>query len=320
MRLAIIGSGKIVQEVLPVLGDLPAIELRAICGRAQSTDKLNGLAAKFGIRRVYTDFAECLADPNLDTAYIALPNTLHYEYAKAALLAGKNLICEKPFTMNLAQFDELQQIAEDKQLILVEAITTAYQSNYLAVKECLPEIGVLKMIQCGYSQYSSRYDAFERGEIAPAFDPAMGGGALMDLGIYPIHFAVGLLGEPVSVSYSPNMDKGVDTSGVAVLDYGDHKVVCVCAKDSGAPNRQVIQGVKGSIIMDAAPNECGPFTVDIRGCEPRHIDRTVHPHRMFEEFQTFERMIAEHDLAGCSTQLDHSRRALSVLVQARASY
>ena len=95
-----------------------------------------------------------------------------------------------------------------------------------------------------YSQYSSRYDAFKRGEIAPAFNPEMGGGALRDLNIYNIHLLVGLFGKPHRVEYLPNVERGVDTSGILVLDYGNFKAVAIGAKDCSAEIRSTIQGIR----------------------------------------------------------------------------
>ncbi len=316
MKLAILGSGKIVAEFLSFAAELDGVEVAAIFAR--SPQKLAALQASFGIAKTYTDYAQCLADPGVDTVYVALPNQLHYEFSRQALLAGKHVICEKPFTTSLADFNELRVIASQRGLMLIEAISNQYQANYAAIADHLPTLGAVKLIQTSYSQYSSRYDDFRRGVIQPAFDPAAGGGALMDLGIYNVHFVVGLLGAPLSARYWANTERGIDASGVLVLDYGHCKAVCVAAKDSATPNRQLIQGDAGTLVMDAPPNACGPWVLTRPGVEDLRVDLPVHPHRMYAEFVAFEQLIGALDLAERDRRLAHSAVVLHVVLDALA--
>ena len=90
---------------------------------------------------------------------------------------------------------------------MIEAIINQYLENFKVIKDSLSEIGDIKIVNINYSQYSSRYDAFKRGDIAPAFNPEMGGGALRDLNIYNIHLLVGLFGNPNRVEYLPNVEE-----------------------------------------------------------------------------------------------------------------
>lgn len=319
MRLAVVGSGMIVADLLSVSSAVPGLQLAAIVGRETARPRLAQLAAQYGIPRVYTEYDQCLADVEVDTVYVGLPNSLHAEYARRGLLAGKHVICEKPFTLAVGELHDLRALAEQRQLILVEAITNQYLANYRSIRQRLPELGELKLIQCEYSQYSSRYPAFRAGQVLPSFDPAMGGGALMDLGIYTLHFVAGLLGRPSSISYTANVDLGVDTSGVAVLDYGTATAVCVCAKDSAGPVRTKIQGTDGTIVMPGAPNVCEGYTIQRHGQDDESVDVKVHPHRMVEEFRAFERMIRDRDLAERDTRLDHSELVLKLAIEALAS-
>ncbi len=112
-----------------------------------------------------------MADPAVDTVYVAVPNFLHYEVAKAALEHGKNVICEKPFVLSVDQAKKLKQIADEHDLIIVEAITNLYLENFKRIQEELPKIAPIHIVNLNYTQYSSRYDAFLKGEIAPVFDP-----------------------------------------------------------------------------------------------------------------------------------------------------
>lgn len=319
MKLAVIGNGKIVQEFLPMVQNLPQIELKAIVGRSQSLEKLVALQEEFQIEAVFTDYSDCLNKADIDTVYVALPNNLHYVYAKEALEQGKNVICEKPFTLTLAEFMTLRKLAEEKQLVLVEAITNQYLNNYKKIQELAKDLGDLKLIECNYSQYSSRYDQFKQGEILPAFNPKMGGGALMDINIYNIHFVVGLLGKPLSVQYLANMERGIDTSGILILDYGETKVVCIGAKDSTSVISSTIQGNLGSIKVNGATNTLESFDLlDLKN-HAQHYNENTQQHRMFQEFEIFAEVIQKNDLNFVKKQLDHSQAVMEIVSEALKS-
>ncbi|MEU2205072.1 Gfo/Idh/MocA family oxidoreductase [Microbacterium oleivorans] len=319
MRLAVVGAGKIVAEFLPHARQIPGVTLAAIVGTERSRAKLEQTAVTHGIPSVFTDLDACLADPAVDTVWVAVPNVLHADVARRALLAGKHVVCEKPFVLRAEDLAELRALAEERGLILVEAISTQYLANVEWMRRNLGRLGDLRLVQCEYSQYSSRYDAFRAGDVAPAFDPAAGGGALMDLGIYALHLVVGLVGAPDSVVYTPRMERGVDTSGVAVLGYPDLTAVCVAAKDSPGPSRTKIQGTQGVMIVDGPPNEIAAVELLLRDGTSERIALDDDPHRMTAEFRAFVRMIAERDLAERDRRLDHSAAVLDVALRAVAS-
>lgn len=313
MKLAIIGSGMIVNDFLTMVHDIPGIQLEAIVGTARSADKMELLKKDYGIGQVSTDYEDCLNDQNIDTVYIALPNHLHFSFAKQALLNKKNVICEKPFTLNVSEMKELRELASANNVMLLEAITNQYLTNYKKIKEAVKTIGDIKLIECNYSQYSSRYDAFKKGDILPAFNPKMGGGALMDINIYNIHFVTGLFGEPQEINYSANVENSIDTSGILSLDYKDKKVVCIGAKDSTAPVRTIIQGNNGSIVIEGPTSTIDRFTVIDHQNKSQIVDFKVHTHRMYEEFVEFERIIRESDFETMTKQLDHSELVMSIV-------
>lgn len=318
MKLAVLGTGKIVQEFLPMIQQVTGVELVALLSTPRSLDKAKAMQAQYQIQEVYTDYETLLANDSIDTVYVALPNHLHYQYTKEALLQGKNVICEKPFTLNAQQLEELIQIATEKRLILLEAITNQYLNNFLQIKKELAQLGKIKIVECNYSQYSSRYDAFKEGEILPAFDPQKGGGALMDINIYNIHFVVGLFGKPEKVQYLANVERHIDTSGILVLDYGDFKAVCIGAKDSTANIRSVIQGTDGSIEVLGATNEMPRYERRSK-TEVEAMNVNLDKHRMYQEFAKFTEVIDQKDLAFASEKLNHSLTVMEVVDQALAS-
>lgn len=313
MKLTVVGTGKIVEEALPVITATNGIQVQALVSTPRSQEKAKALADHYRIKELYTDLEEALTNPNTDTVYVATPNHLHYEMTKAALLAGKHVICEKPFTLKEAQAQELAEIAKRKQLILLEAITNLYLENFTVLKEELANLGDIKVVDCNYSQYSSRYDAFKEGVIAPAFDPEKGGGALRDLNIYNIHLVVALFGLPKTVNYLPNMERGVDTSGILLMDYLDFKVVCIAAKDCSAEVRTTIQGNQGSLIVAGESNTLPQVQVTENGIEPRVINKNGSEHRMAAEFRVFQAIIDERDFERAQEALDHSLKVMKVL-------
>ena len=261
MKLGIIGSGKIVHDFLTTAAKIKGLELAAISTTKRSQPIAKNLAKQYNIKEVFADNGQLCHDENVDTVYVAVPNSLHYEIVKEALLAGKNVICEKPYVETVAQAEELKEIADKKDLIIVEAITNIHLPNFKAIKQQLAEIAPIHIISLNYTQYSSRYDDFLQGKIAPVFDPAKDGGTLTDLNIYNIHLAVGLFGKPEKVQYYPVMQKQVDTSGILNLVYPDKQAVLIAAKDSYTTPRSFIEGEKGTIYFDGSTGVIKSFTV-----------------------------------------------------------
>ena len=124
MNIGILGTGSIARTMAAEFAKVPAFRCEAVCSRQQATGE--ALAQQFGIPKVYTDYDAMLADPDIELVYIATPNSLHYAQTKAALLAGKNVLCEKPFVPTVAEADELIALAKEKHLFLFEAITTMH--------------------------------------------------------------------------------------------------------------------------------------------------------------------------------------------------
>ena len=155
LRLGTIGSGSIVHSILDNVKIVDGIRLEAVYSRSE--EKGRALASKYGAEKVYTDMEGFLADEETNVVYIATPNLLHYEQAKAALQAGKNVICEKPFCTKAEHAKELIALAKEKHLFLVEAVTSVFLPNFEALKRELPKIGRIKLVLSNYSQYSGRY-------------------------------------------------------------------------------------------------------------------------------------------------------------------
>jgi predicted dehydrogenase len=315
MKLGILGTGMIAREFLTITPFLKGIEVTAICNVRNGAAAID-LANNYKIKNAFCQYDEFLKS-EVTTVYIALPNNLHYQFAKEALEAGKNVIVEKPFTTNYKEAVILSELARKKQLFLFEAINNQYLPNYKKIKAMLTTLGNIKIVLCNFSQYSSRYNRFKEGEVLPAFDPKCSGGALMDLNIYNIHYVVGLFGKPKNVDYYPNIERGIDTSGILIMDYEKFKCSCIGAKDCKAPIANNIQGDNGCIYQNTPTNVCGSFEMLMNDGTSTIIDENVYEHRMVNEFLEFEDMIINNKLEKCYQMLEHSLLVCEVQTIAR---
>lgn len=315
MKLGIVGSGKIVQEFLPWLASCRAFEVAALCSTQRSADKAAALCAQYGVPLHVTDYGQLLAA--VDVVYIALPNLLHTSYAKAALEAGRHVIVEKPLAPCASEAAALSALAHRNGCFLFEAVTTQYLENYRKLRQLLPRVGQVKLVQCNFSQYSSRYDGFCAGQTAPVFDPQQAGGALMDLGVYNVSYIVGLFGEPQQVHYAANLERGIDTSGILTMDYRSFKAVSIAAKDCAAPPRYVIQGTRGYLLQKSTANFCGPVTLHLNDGREEHFSLNGKRPRCAAEFEVIAHAIATGDQELCSGMLETSLAVSRVLTAAR---
>lgn len=306
VKIALLGAGKIVQEALVALQEVPQMEVTAIFSRPQSRDRAEKLAAKWQIPRVYTDYEALLEDVDVDFVYVGLTNHVHYAYAKRALQRGRHVIMEKPFAPTAAEIRELAEMAAAKDLYLIEAVTLFFLPNYEVVQEALPHLGRIRAVQANYSQYSSRYDRYLEGDVLPAFDPEKCGGALYDINIYNLNLLAGLFGRPQAMRYTANAGyNGIDTSGVAVLRYKDFFATAVGAKDSASPGFFLVQGEKGWLRVDGAPNEMPAVTLSYGG-KTWQVQENRYAHRMVHEFQRIAEIYEAHDLAAVQRGLSRS--------------
>ena len=250
IRLGTIGSGFIVHFMLDAVKQVEGIRCVAVYSRTE--EKAKALANEYQVEKTYTDMDTFLADEEINCVYVASPNLLHYEQTKQALLAGKHVLCEKPFCTKLEHAKELVALAKEKGLFLMEAVPTTYLPNYDVLKKSIEKIGRIKLVQGNFSQYSSRYDAFLRGEQPNVFNPAFAGGCLMDINFYNVYLNVALFGKPEKAIYFPNIAEQVkiDTSGVLIMQYKDFVSANTGAKDTWGENFFLIEGENGYIYAE----------------------------------------------------------------------
>lgn len=319
MKIGILGSGMIVPTHVDTVKIVDGVEDVAICCRPDSLERTNALAAEYNLKWVYTDYNEMLENPEIDAIYVAVPNHLHYEMSLKALQAKKYVICEKPFTTTLNEAKHLFEVAKENGVMIWEAITTIYLPNFLDMKNKLADLGVVKIVQSNYSQYSSRYDNFQKGIVMSAFDPKCCGGALMDINIYNLHMVCGLFGKPSSVNYLANIERDIDTSGIVTLDYPTFKAVCIGSKDNGAPGGTQVQGTLGYMRTLTPAFICESYEWQLNKQELHQVNVNDSKMRMKYELIAFEKMFREQDYVKYEEVKNHTLTVVEVAQMARRS-
>lgn len=297
IRLGTIGSGRIVYSFLKNVKLTEGIRLVAVYSRSQENG--NRLALEYGADKVYTDMDAFLRDENVNFVYIATPNLLHYEQTKRALLAGKSVICEKPFCTKASQARELVMLAREKNLFLIDAVPTAFLPNFEVLRRELKKIGRIRLSMSNYSQYSSRYDTLFTGEVPNIFNPAYGGGCLMDINFHNIYLNIALFGKPISAVYYPNRYGDLaDTSGIMLMRYADFVCEASGAKDTWGVNYVQIEGEKGYIYVRDGSNGLAEVRV-VTGKTEEIFNEHPNPDRLYYEVQNLTRLVLSGNRGGC---------------------
>lgn len=213
LKLGIVGNGRIAKRFIKESKYVSGIDIDYVFGRNKKN--LKQLCLDFGLEKYFTNYSEFLQ--KIDAVYIALPHTLHYEYAKKALLAGKHVLCEKPITLTKIETEELFKIAKENNLILQEAIKTVYTPCFDKLISVAQSgiIGEIKDIDATFTKL-----IFDR--TLREFNPELGGGSLTELGTYPLCLITKLLGtHPVKIQYTAMLDQdsGIDLMNKVVILY-----------------------------------------------------------------------------------------------------
>ena len=309
MKLGIVGGGSIVREFLSEIIPVPGVTVTALFARKEEVCRT--LKETYAIPHTFSSYEELLSFDGADTLYIALPNHLHFSFAKDALLHGKHVILEKPFTPTVREAEELFSLAEEKQLFLFEAISNIYHPNFIRFKEALPSIGEVTRVSVDFSRRSRRYDELLQGIVHPAFDPKKAGGAQMDLGVYNLHLILGLFGLPQSAVYTPTRVQGVDLAGETVLTYPTFTARSICAKDVTKNDGILIEGTKGSLFSPDLPNDL--FHAFIRRNEGESEGYYEPLHRLTYEWRAIPSYIDQKDISAMKWAKEATMAVMRIL-------
>lgn len=295
MKISIAGTGKIVGEVLQMIHKEFAgkIEVTGIYSREHSVEHAIDLCQAYAPTGfVYTDYERMLQEAEADYVYIANANHVHHEYAMKAMMAGKNVIVEKPIAVDRVQTEELIDTAIQRCVYCLPAFSLLYMPLFRQLQELVPQLGTIRMIHCNFAQRSSRYDRYLRGELTPVFDLTMAGGTLADLNVYNLCFMIALFGPPRTVRYECNRGfNGIDTSGTLLCHYPTSIATLSASKDSNGLSYGCIQGENGYIEVHGSVSILDSFTLHLDGKEPITYKSDSSRHRLSYEFQEFLALI-----------------------------
>jgi predicted dehydrogenase len=264
---------------------------------SRSLDSSKGFAEQYGIATAHGSYEELVADPLIDVVYIATPHPFHHANALLALNAGKHVLVEKSFTMNAREAQDIVDLAESKGLVALEAMWTRFLPHMIRIRDIIAAgtIGEVRKVVASHNQSLPQDPAHRLN------DPALGGGALLDLGIYPISFAFDILGTPAAIRASATMSAtGVDRQTAAIFDYdGGAQALVDCELDAASANRAMVIGTHGWIDIEHTWYNPVPFTVHaVDGSVVERYDQPVSSRGMQFQAAELERLIRAGETAG----------------------
>ena len=248
-RVAIMGTGKIAGVMAQTLKNTKGVTCYAVGSRTE--DKAKEFASKYGVKKYYGSYENLVADPKIDLVYVATPHSEHFENVKLALSNGKHVLCEKAFMLNEQQAKTIFSLAEEKGLLVVEAMWVRFMPMRNKLMEVLAGgmIGEPTMLTANLG-----YNIAAKERIAK---PELGGGVLLDLGVYVLNFASMVFGNDVTdiVSMCSFNNFGMDLHDSITLRYRDGKMAVLNASGLSVSDRSgVIYGTKGYIVVDNINN------------------------------------------------------------------
>ncbi len=293
MRLGILGAGGIAGEMAKTIAGLKDVDAYAVASRDK--EKAEAFAKKWGFEKAYGSYNDMLDDDKVDLVYIAVPHSHHHKWTLEALNAGRNVLCEKSFAANTAQAEEMIKLAEEKKLLLTEAIWTRYMPSRRIIDELLDggEIGKIVTVA---SNLGYRIDMNER-----MVRPELAGGCLLDLTVYTLNFSSMILGNDIKrieASMVPT-ETGVDGQDTVMLEYSDGTMASMFTTMYALTDRRgLIAGTEGFITVQNINN---PQRITVY--EP---DRTSY--RIRKDIEVPEQITGyEYEVLSCKKALEEGR-------------
>ena len=290
MKFAIIGSNFIVDLFMQSAQGCPDFTPQVTYSRTRAQAEAN--AARWGAARAVWDWQALLDAPDVQAVYVASPNLCHKQQTLDLLNAGKHVLCEKPLTLTRADAEELYAAADRRGLALMEAMRPAHLPCLDRVRQAMVQVGPIRRADFIYCQYSSRYDKFKRGIVENAFDPSMGGGALRDIGVYPLAGMELLFGAPAVVQAAGyTLPGSIDAVGSAVALYDGLTATAGWSKVHDGRNAARLEGERGIVELTPFPLP-NRMTVAPRGGTPETVPLETDALDMRYELEDFIRLCA----------------------------
>ncbi|OAN40927.1 Gfo/Idh/MocA family protein [Microbacterium sp. H83] len=249
LTIGTVGTSRIAGELALAAAAVGGVSVRTAFSRDQG--RAEDFAREHNIAKAVSTPRELWDDSGLDAVYIATPNSTHERWVCDALDAGKHVLVEKPAVSRSASFVALAQWASAHDLVLMEAMRSVYEPGFDLIEEWLSVIGPVRHVSFALCQRSSRYDKVLAGEKPAIFDPELGGGALRDLGVYPIAALIRLFGEPSdAIGRTFSLPTGADGVGTALLTYPEFIAEVTYSKITASRRPSEIQGERGRVLID----------------------------------------------------------------------
>lgn len=273
LRWGILGTGGIARLFT---SDLRTAGLTVTAVGSRTQEAADAFAADFGIPRAHGSYEELAQDPEVDVIYVSTPHPFHAAGAELALRHGKHVLVEKPFTLNAEEAERVTALAARAGLVVLEAMWTRWLPHMVRIREILAS-GVLGDVRALIADHTQKLPSDPAHRINA---PELGGGALLDLGIYPISFAWDVFGQPATVhAISSPTATGVDRQTAVILGFeGGRQAVLHTQLDLRGPNSAVVLGTEARIeidpvwytptsfrVLDAADNVLESYASDVAG-------------------------------------------------------
>ena len=314
MKVGILGCGAIANTVAPTLMQMPEIECWA-CASRNSVERAGQFARKYGFQRAYGSYAEMLADKEVELVYICTPHSHHYEHIMLCLAYDKHVICEKSFTVNASLAQAAADYAKKRHLYLAEGIWTRYMPSRTIIQNVLDSgaIGEVYMLTANLCYPTSQHERI--------ISPYLGGGALLDVGVYGLNFALMHRGESISriettVEMTPT---GVDGQETISLVYQDGDIATLNHSIFCRSDRQgVIYGDEGYMIVENINNPQSLRVYDADGELKREIKMPAQISGYEYEFREAVQQIKIGNIESASMPLKDTIRVLGLMDHIRA--
>jgi predicted dehydrogenase len=315
-RWGILGTGGIAAAFADGLRALDDAALVAVGSRSAAA--ADAFGERFGVPRRHASYAELASDPEVDAIYVATPHTFHKQNTLLCLEAGKPVLCEKPFAINAAEAAEMIAAARSRGLFLMEAMWTRFLPHIAALRELLAAgaIGEVRQLRADFS-FRAEFDP--RGRL---FDPALGGGGLLDVGIYPISLAWMVLGAPSRiVSMAELGATGVDEQAAMIFGYpGGQLAVLTCGTRTSSPHEGLILGSEGMIRLHEGWWHASSLTLSRSGRPDELIEPPAVGNGYNNEAAEVMRCVREGRLESDVMPLDETLAIIRSLDEVRAQW
>ena len=256
IRWGIIGLGKIANKFATDLASIEHVELVAVASR--NIQNANNFAEKYNAKKAYSSYEELAKDTNVDAVYIATPHSFHKEHAILCLQNKKAVLCEKPFAMNLSEVTEMIQVAKENNVLLMEALWSFFLPHFTYVLDIVKseKFGKLKSLEADFG-FHTPYNTDSR-----LFKKELGGGSLLDIGIYPIFAALATLGEPDAIDASATFfENGADASCEMVFQYENAKAILKSTLLKETPSVAILKFDKAIVKLNSQFHQSSSITI-----------------------------------------------------------